>query len=410
MYDIMWPREDAEFKKHNKQSKYCIELYGTGKYSTSFFEYSKKFHEAAHIVAEYILNSGEIGVLDNYFFPVAYMYRHSLELILKAIAFKYVEDKVEFIKDTFHNLVEILIQIEQYIQNEINCDRGAYEWMKDFFEDMKYIDKESDAFRYPFKICVVRDEIWETKEYEIKQFFEGQKHINLWKFANKMEIIYEILCSYYNEERKSFEEYKQYSPIFLEEGGEYYLQSVIGYNYHKDMYWPMVKGYSETGKYLASYYEQEPLKKDTLFLPMCYLYRNALELELKQIWFEECNAPRQERLKKLNKCKHSFQKMWNMINADLLHHSQGQGDISVIAHAEKYICQLHEFDLTSSVFRYPTDKYMQYHFKNKCYLDAKNVADFMEEISQFLQAVDFMMNDHNQVLADMAAEYDSYYM
>lgn len=410
MDEMMWPREDADLKKCDKQSQFCIELYGSRGYPASFFKYSQNFFAAAHLAAEYILNSGRMGILDNYFFPVAYMYRHSLELVLKAIAFKYVDNAAEFIKDTFHNLVEILIQIEVYIQNEIDCDREAYEWMKDFFEDMNPIDKESDAFRYPFKICVEKDDIWGIKQYVIKKFFDGQKHINMWKFANKMETIYGMLCSYYNEEHKKFEEYKLYSPIFLEEGGEYYLQSVIGYDYHRDMYAPMVKGYSETGKYLADCYKQDPSKREVLFLPMCYLYRNALELELKQIWFEECSASRQERLKKLNRCKHSFQKMWNMINSDLLHHSQGQGDIAVIAHAEKYICQLHEFDLTSSIFRYPTDKYMQYHFKNKCYLDAENVADFMEEISQFLQAVDSLMNDHNQIMADMAAEYDSYYM
>lgn len=78
--------EDACLKKYDKKSQYCIELLGTGDYSVSFFEYSQKFFEAVHVAAEYILNSGQIGILDNYFFPVAYMYRHSLELILKAIA------------------------------------------------------------------------------------------------------------------------------------------------------------------------------------------------------------------------------------------------------------------------------------------------------------------------------------
>lgn len=407
MYEMMWPREDADFKKCDRQSQFCIELYGTGGYPVSFFEYSQKFFEAAHIVTEYILESSQIGILDNYFFPVAYMYRHSLELILKAIAFKYISNETEFIKDTFHNLVEILNQIEPYIQGEIDSEREAYRWIKDFLTDMELIDKESDAFRYPFKICVERDDVSKVKEYLIKKFFDGQKHINLRKFANKMEATYEMLCSYYNKEHKSFEEYKSYKPIFLEEGGEYYTQSVIGYDYHRDMYGPMVKGYSETGKCLADYYKEKPSKREILFLPMCYLYRNALELELKQIWFEECGASRQERLKKLNRCKHSFKKMWNMINEDLLHHSQGQEDISVISHAERYICQLHDFDLTSSIFRYPTDKGMQYHFKNRCYLDAKNVADFMEEISQFLQAVDDMMNDHNQIIAEMAAECES---
>lgn len=338
------------------------------------------------------------------------MYRHSLELLLKSIAFKYIKDAEGFVKDTFHNLVEMLNRIEPYIQIEIASDSDAYNWVKDLLKDMDPIDKESDAFRYPFKIDIEKDNIGLSKQYIIKKFFDGKKYINLWKLANKMEAVYDILCSYYREQHKCFEDYKSFSPIFLEEGGEYYFQSVIGYDYHRDMYSPMVKGYSEMGKYLADCYIKEPSKRDALFLPMCYLYRNAIELELKQIWYEECGAPQQDSLKRLKRSKHSFQKMWNMINADILQHSQGEDDISVIAYAEKYICQLHEFDLTSTVFRYPTDKFMKYHFRNKIYLDAKNVADFMEEISQFLQAVDDMMNYHNQILGEMEAEYASYYL
>jgi uncharacterized protein YdiU (UPF0061 family) len=100
--------------------------------------------------------------------------------------------------------------------------------------------------------------------------------------------------------------------------------------------------------------------------------------------------------------------MWNGINKDVVQHSQGEEDTDVIAYAENYIKQLHEFDLTSSIFRYPTDKFMRYHFKKKFYLDAWNVADFMEEISQFLQAVDGMMNNHNQMMAEIEAEYAIY--
>lgn len=98
------------------------------------------------------------------------MYRHSLELILKAIAFKYVEDAEGFVKDTFHNLEEILNQLEPYIQIEIDSDRDAYNWMKDLLKDMSPIDKESDAFRYPFQIDIVKDEIWQSKQYVIKIF------------------------------------------------------------------------------------------------------------------------------------------------------------------------------------------------------------------------------------------------
>lgn len=65
-----------------------------------------------HIITTHLFDpSSNIGKLDTYFFSVAYLYRHSLELILKAIGFKYIQakqDRQAFIKDTFHNLHNLL--------------------------------------------------------------------------------------------------------------------------------------------------------------------------------------------------------------------------------------------------------------------------------------------------------------
>lgn len=410
MQDMMWPRQDANIRDCDKNSKYRIDLKCSGDVSDNFSNFGDCFFNAAHVITEYILDRGRIGELDCYFFALAYLYRHSLELKLKAIAFKHITDSGEaFIKDTFHNLVKILEYIEPFIQKDIESDINAYEWLKALLEDMNPIDKDSDAFRYPFKIEVIKDEVWGDKSYNIKKFFEGQKHINLVTFANKMEIAFDMLCSYYANKKRVFVEYKDYNTIFLEEGGEYYYQSVIGYDYRRDFYGPMIKGYSESGEYLADLIIDNPNLKTMYFFPMCYLFRNALELELKQIWFEECAFEFQERCKKLSKSKHSFEKMWNMINNDLIKHSQGEGDQSVISHAEQYILQINALDSSSSVFRYPVDKYMKYHFKNSKFFDAKNVGEFFKEISEFLQCVDMMMNEHNQYLADLEAEYASYY-
>lgn len=410
MQDMMWPRENANIRECDKNSKYKLDLKCSGNVSDNFSDFGDCFFKAAHIITEHILDRGRIGELDCYFFALAYLYRHSLELKLKAIVFKYISDSGEtFIKDTFHNLVKILEYIEPYISEEVKFDNHAYDWLKDLFEDMNPIDKDSDAFRYPFKIEIKKDEVLKKKEYDIKKFFDGQKHINLIAFANKMEIAFDMLCSYYSKEKRIFEEYKDYNTIFLEEGGEYYYQSVIGYDYRHDFYGPMIKGYSETGEYLTDLIINNPNLKSVYFFPMCYLFRNALELELKQIWFEECSFGFQERCEKLAKCKHSFEKMWNMVNNDIINHSQGEGDKSVISHAQQYILQINSLDSSSSVFRYPVDKHIRYHFKNSKFLDAKNVGEFFKEISEFLQCVDMMMNEHNQWLADMEAENASYF-
>jgi hypothetical protein len=57
-----------------------------------FLDYAFDFKKAANILTTHVLNHPRIDRLDTYFFPIAFLYRHSLELILKAIALKNITD------------------------------------------------------------------------------------------------------------------------------------------------------------------------------------------------------------------------------------------------------------------------------------------------------------------------------
>ena len=76
----------------------------------SFYNYAQSYRTAAHLIAERMLAEAQIDELDNYFFPVFFMYRHSVELLLKCIGFKVIpskSDRIQFMKDTFHDLLAI---------------------------------------------------------------------------------------------------------------------------------------------------------------------------------------------------------------------------------------------------------------------------------------------------------------
>ena len=78
----------------------------------------------------------------------------------------------------------------------------------------------------------------------------------------------------------------------MEKGGNYYAQSVVGYKDNKEKFYPYTKAYLETANYLKDWMKKkvdsgENNCDEYLFLPMCYLYRNCVELSLKTIWFEE---------------------------------------------------------------------------------------------------------------------------
>lgn len=97
MQDMMRPRQDANIMDYGKESLYKFNLKCSGNVSENFSKFGDVFFKAAHVITEYILERQRIGELDCYFFPVAYLYRHSLELKLKAIAFKYIEDSEKYL-------------------------------------------------------------------------------------------------------------------------------------------------------------------------------------------------------------------------------------------------------------------------------------------------------------------------
>lgn len=402
-----WVKENPDFFKKNKIDGLIV-LKGNSDIKEEFTKYALMFKESAHHITKHILKKTDIRLLDTYFFSLAYLYRHSLELLLKSIGFKYIldiEGRKDFIKRTFHNLSSLLGAVIPHIRNKVLRNCKAFQWLEAFFEDMNDIDKESDSFRYPFGITMQKDPFDNQKNFGIKSFFEKQTHINLLAFANKMEIAFKILECYLNETDIGDELFKEYKPIFLEEGGGYYYQSVIGYSYSKDRFYPYVKAYTESAEYLYDCMSKNSNLKELLFIPMCYLYRNSIELAMKEILFEECSYSFQEAVGLLNAKKHSILGLWNSIKSDIIKHAQAPEEDTTLANVEMYIIQLHNIDGQADKFRYPTDKFMNLHFKSSKKLDMKNVNNFFGELAYFLSSVCMMMSAQNELLAEMEAEY-----
>lgn len=411
MREQKWPIDSPIFNKINNVEKLIV-VKGNTDLKEEFFNYAFMFKKSAHILTEYLLEVPDISKLDNYFFSLAYLYRHSLELILKAIGFKYIwelEYRKNFIKDTFHNLSLLLNTVYPYIEECIEKNREAFHWLKSIFEDMNDIDKESDSFRYPFGITVSKkDNFFDTKKhFGIKVFFEKQTHVNLIAFAEKMEAAFDILESYYSQSSAKNDDFKEYSPIFLEEGGSYYGQSVLGYSYSRNKFSPYVKAYTESAEYLYDYMSNNKDSKETLFIPMCYLYRNSIELAMKEILFEECSYNFQDAIRLINDKKHSILGLWNSIKSDIVKHSNAPKEDATIDNVEKYINQLHNIDGQSDKFRYPTNKYLDLHFKNARRFDIENVVKFFGELASFFSGVYMMMSAQNEWLAELKAEYKS---
>lgn len=404
IFEYRWPHSQPNFRKLALKNYNEIILLNNGPLEELFYGYANKFKKSARIIVENLIQRQRISELDCYFFSLAFLYRHSLELILKSIALKHIpntEDQKKFLNDTFHNLSLLFSAITPYIKVR---NAEEYSWLKEYFESFNHMDKESDSFRYPFSIKF-KKEFDNAKIYYIEEFIDKQTHIDLVSFVNKMELAFSILNRYYEGSSVIDTSYKRYRPTLLEEGGNYWLQSVIGYSYFRQKFYPYIRAYIESAELLFKIAREQNDLDQTIFLPMCYLYRNGLELSMKEILFEECEYDFQTAARLLKESSHSLKKLWRHIKEDIIRHSSAPDDDNTLENVEKYLEQIHDFDGASDKFRYPTDKYLNLYFKNPVKLDIKNIYEFFTESNNFFSGASSMMSVQNEQLAEMEAEY-----
>ncbi len=406
------PEKDKKIDDFDRHSKYIVKISAPTDLAETLYKYAENFFEAAHIITEFILYAEhpDIGKLDTYFFSIAFLYRHCMEVGLKAIGLQYIKDTQErkrFVKDTRHNLSKIF----DVIVNKSDSIRPEkeLEWLKKYFDDLSQTDRESDSFRYPFHIVWELDEWeWEGK-FTIKPVFNDQIHIDLIKFANKFEAAYEIIKKWYLKEKDNAVEWKELEPVFIETGGYYYGQSVVGYKYSRAEFYPYTKAYLETANYLKWYMKKETDRdnsecKERLFLPMCYLYRNCVELSLKTIWFEEIGEDFQTKCKLMLDRKHSIEGMWKNIKPYVLKYSKDTDEQEYIEVIEDYCKQIHKIDSDANKFRYPMANTMQVYFPQNKRFDFINMGDFFEALNNILDGIDSQFNSMNEIKAEMEAE------
>lgn len=415
LISTIFPEKGKKIDAFDKHSKYIVKILAPTDLSETLFDYAECFFEAAHKITEFILYTDhpDIGKLDTYFFSIAFLYRHCMELGLKAIGFQYIHDKDErknFVKDTRHNLSVILSAVME--KAALLRPEEEMKWIRKYFADLSQKDRESDSFRYPFHIVWEHDDWGLSGRFVIKKIFDEQTHIDLVRFANKFEAAYEIIKKWYNKDTEGAVEWKEVAPVFIETGGYYYAQSVVGYKYSRAEFYPYTKAYLETANYLKWYMQQkadfgefDDCKR--LFLPMCYLYRNCVELSLKTIWFEETGEDFQTKCKCMLDNKHSIAGMWKKIKPYVVECVSGTSDVGYIGIIENYCMQVHSFDGDANKFRYPMSNSMQAYFSQNKRFDFIETGNFFEALNNILDGIDSQLNYINEVKAEMEAEYYS---
>lgn len=143
-------------------------------------------------------------------------------------------------------------------------------------------------------------------------------------------------------------------------------------------------------------------------MPMCYLYRNAIELGLKRIIIEDSHFEQDKALRIIEKKKHSILGLWNGVSQELKENPHISEEKPEFEDAQRYVEIFHNIDCKSDMFRYPCDRDMKIYFSSPTMLDIENVASCFEEFCNFLDGVDGLLGRIKDYEAEMETEMASY--
>lgn len=354
-----------------------ITIKNTGILAQDFNTYANNFLSAGNLITNELIKTGQIAKLDTWYFALVYLYRQSLELMLKANVFNLESDEnkqKEIIGRVRHDLSQAFSEVIKLSNTNISSNDNLI-WLEKYLEDISNIDKSSDMFRYPFG-------------NDLSIVFEHQTHVDLIANYYNFNKAFDILHRFYKEGIFHTEKYSEkvcYEPKLIVEGGSFYGQSVVGYKYNKRAFYPYYTSYEECGRFLRNYMLNN--FDDSLFMPMCYMFRNALELGLKRIIVEDSHLDALKKLKVLKKKKHSLMGLWNSVCNEL---DTSNREVKL---ATKYIDAFHTFDNTSDKFRYPCDKNLNIHFNEEAKLDIRNFSDLFIELCDYLDGLDMMFTE-----------------
>jgi len=383
-----YPEANKKFLElYNKNSSGFSFTYNkTGNLDDIYIVWAKNYFDAAEHITFKLLEKGnqQIIQLDSYFLPLAFLYRQSLELIIKAIMLKYQgEDYTKKeIRESFHDLKSLIDALQPTIDQYTNYQREI-EWLKNYVDSVASFDRASDSFRYPYKIKKEKDLLF-GDSYKFEYIFKSRVDIDLVTMVNQFRVANAILKDIYAGKMCSYTECDSVEPEFMKQGGRYYYKAVIGKGYDMDMFSKYIRGYDEVARNLYDMAED-------FFLPICYLLRNSIELQLKNMYMRyTSNIEWMSVLQNIYTMKHLICKLWDL-NKEIVRDT-GSASEQEINLVDEYLNGIHNFDSDSAHFRYPTDKYLNL-FSSKNKYNGQNMINYMEAVLNAIDGIDMVIDE-----------------
>jgi hypothetical protein len=157
---------------------------------------------------------------------------------------------------------------------------------------------------------------------------------------------------------------------------------------HPDINWALyIFGYKQAADILVDYLENNDMDANTLVFPVVFLYRQYLELQLKQI-IRDGNALLDRGLDFPK--THKLNELWGQCKGIILevYPENSEQDLNDLEIVEQCILEFSDKDPSSMAFRYPTDKSDQSSLPdNLRYIDLQNLAKVVDKINSLLVGI-----------------------
>ena len=133
---------------------------------------------------------------------------------------------------------------------------------------------------------------------------------------------------------------------------------------------------------------------DTFVFPICFLYRQYLELIMKYIYMKHTGDQKEEIISTINEVSHDLFKVWQkvkpVIEATNAHFEE---ECDLVQAVEGYISEFNQFDPNSFTFRYPVTKRMEKVLPQEFYINLRILQTRMEELHNFFEGCLMQLDD-----------------
>lgn len=179
----------------------------------------------------------------------------------------------------------------------------------------------------------------------------------------------------------------EYKKLFIE-GGNYYEFAHFGWGSFDTQFRGYIRGYKESADLIIenAISSQRIGTVDTAVFPAFFLYRQFIELSLKEFILYFYEGTKEEKITKLSRLNHNLRRMWQEFSK-IMPEAEDEEQRNTNEVVEKYIFEFAELDKSSFNFRYPITKNMDLIFQEEKRINLRHVQNIMEELSNFFSGV-----------------------